>query len=72
MNTQYQVGQQVQITVPDYGTMVGTIDRVVKMSAPCVPTEDPALFTYHVTVPGSHPRMSGTFCLNASRIDHEA
>lgn len=52
--------------------MVGVVDRVVKMAGPCQPTDDANQWTYHITVPGNHPRMSGTFCVSSRSIDGQA
>jgi hypothetical protein len=54
------VGDLVHFFVEGYGDMKGTIDRIVKMSAPCVPSNDPKDWTLHIHVEGNG-RCSGTF-----------
>jgi hypothetical protein len=43
-------------------TLEGTLERVVKMKAPCVPSEDPNDWTLHINVTSEDPRIGGTYC----------
>lgn len=64
----FKVGMQVEINVPDFGVMVGHIDRVIKMDGPCNPTDDQTKWSYHVQVNSNHPRNSGIFQIKAENI----
>lgn len=63
------VGDTVSIQPDGYARMVGVVERVVKVPGPWKPeTADASLWTWHVSVPGGHPRNSGTFCVGLTGL----
>lgn len=47
--------------------LIGYINRIVKMSAPCIPSENPWEWDYHVIVEDSG-KYDGTYCLQVDSI----
>lgn len=63
-----QIGDKVSIHPDGFDQMLGIVDRIVKMSGPCQPTEDQSQWTVHVIVQSNHPRNSGLFCINYLKV----
>lgn len=63
----FEIGQTYRLTV-EGKILVGVLDRIVKMSAPCVPSQDPREWSYHFTVNSADLSIAGSYYLRLNNI----
>lgn len=69
-NNKFDIGQAYNLVV-EGKHLVGRLERIVRMSAPCVSSEDPKDWSYHFNVYSLDPSVSGTYCLKLENIGAE-